>query len=164
VGKTVGLYFSAHSPGPCKNFTLELVEIYNELLKKGETFEIVFLSLDDEEKDFEDYYASMPWLALPFAHNTVKDLCHRLYVADEDIPCLIIIGPDGKRVKTGNAVYLIEKYGIRAYPFTKERLDELDAEIDAEDEAKRKAQTLESLLVSDERNFVIKHGGAQVSY
>jgi hypothetical protein len=42
--------------------------------------------------------------------------------------------------------------------------NELDAEIDAEDEAKRKAQTLESLLVSDERNFVIKHGGAQVSY
>jgi nucleoredoxin len=50
------------------------VEIYNELLKKGEAFEIVFLSRDEEEKDFEDYYASMPWLTLPFADNTEKNL------------------------------------------------------------------------------------------
>jgi nucleoredoxin len=72
---------------------------------------------------------------------------------------LIILGPDGKTVQT-DAVGLIREYGIRAYPFTKERLDE----IRAEEKAKREAQTLESLLISDERNFVIKHGGAQVSY
>jgi nucleoredoxin len=70
---------------------------------------------------------------------------------------LIILGPDGKTVQT-DAVGLIREYGIRAYPFTKERLDELEAE----EKAKREAQNLESLLVSDERNFVIKHGGAQV--
>nr|ADE77325.1 unknown [Picea sitchensis] len=32
---------------------------------------------------------------------------------------------------------------------------------EAKEKAKRKAQTLESLLVFDECNFVIKHGGAQ---
>ena len=32
------------------------VEIYNELKNKGEDFEIVFLSWDTEEKDFEEYY------------------------------------------------------------------------------------------------------------
>ena len=42
----------------------------------------------------------------------------------------------------------------------KRRLDELEAK----EEAKREAQTLESLLVSDERKFVIKHGGEHVSY
>jgi hypothetical protein len=31
------------------------LSFYNELVKKGETFEIVFLSRDDEEKDFEDF-------------------------------------------------------------------------------------------------------------
>ena len=48
----------------------------------------------------------------------------------------------------------------QAYPFTKEKLNE----IEAEEKARQEAQTLESLLVSDERNFVLKHGGAQVSY
>ena len=46
------------------------MEIYNELLKKGKAFDIVFLSGDKEENSFEEYYASMPWLDLPFAENT----------------------------------------------------------------------------------------------
>ena len=49
VGKTMGMYFSSHSSGPRRNFTVELVEIYNELRKKGEAFEIVFLSRDKED-------------------------------------------------------------------------------------------------------------------
>jgi len=155
AGKTVGLYFSAHWCGPCRSFTPQLVEIYSELLKKGEAFEIVFLSRDKEEKAFEEYYASMPWLALPFADNTQKKLSR--YFRIEGIPTLIILGPDGKTIRN-DAVGLIREYGIRAYPFTKERLDDLEAE----EKAKREAQTLESVLVSDERNFVIKHGGAQV--
>jgi nucleoredoxin len=155
----VGLYFSDQSHA-YSEFTPELVKIYNELVKKGEDFEIVFLSRDYEEKDFEDYYASMPWLTLPFADSTIKNLSRYFHAK---MPSLIILGPDGKTLQTGDAVDLIMKYGIRAYPFTKERLDELRA-VDAEDEAKREAQTLESVLVSDDRNFVIRHGGAQVSY
>lgn len=155
VGKTVGLYFSAHWCGPCRNFTPQLVEIYNELLKRGEAFEIVFLSGDKGEKDFEEYYAGMPWLALPFGDNAEKNLSR--YFRVQGIPTLIILSPEGKTIQT-EAVGLIREYGIRAYPFTKERMDELEAE----EKAKRDAQTLESLLVSDERDFVIKHGGAQV--
>lgn len=150
----MGLYFSAHWNTPCRNFTPELVEIYNKLLKKGEAFEIVFLSCDEEE-DYEEYCASMPWLALPFGDNAEHNLCRCFRV--KGIPTLIILGSDRKTVQT-HAVHLIREYGMRGYPFTKERLDELEAE----DKAKREAQTLESLLVSDERNFVINHGGAQV--
>ena len=123
--KTLGLNFSAHWCGPCRNFTPQLVEIYNELLKKGEAFEIVFLSGDKEEKAFEKYYASMPWLALPFADHTEKKLS--CYFKVEGIPTLIILGPDRKTLQT-DAVGLIQEYGIRAYPFTTEQLDELEAE------------------------------------
>jgi len=61
----VGVYFLAHWCGPYRNFT-QLVEIYKDLMKKGVAFEIVFVSSDIEEKAFEEYYASMSWLALPF--------------------------------------------------------------------------------------------------
>jgi nucleoredoxin len=75
----------------------------------------------------------MPWMALPFVDNTEKNLYR--YFQIDDIPSLIILGPDGKTVQTGG-VDLIREYGIRAYPFTKERLDEVRAKVDAEDEAK----------------------------
>ena len=77
----------------------------------------------------------------------------------KDYWTLIILGPDGKTVET-DAVGHIRDYGIRAYPFTKDQL----VEIEVEDNAKREAQTLESLLVFDEHNFVMKHGGDQVRY
>ena len=93
------------------------MEVYNKLMKKGEAFEIVFLSADGEEKSFEEYYASMPWLALPLADNAEKKLSRYFRVGG--IPTLIILGPDGKTIQTG-AVRLIREYGIRAYPFTKE--------------------------------------------
>ena len=76
----------------------------------------------------------MPWLALPFADHTEKKFT---------------------TLQT-DAVGLIQEYGIWAYPFTKEQLDELEAE----EKARQEAQTLESLLVSDESNFVLKHEGA----
>ena len=94
----MGLYFLAHWCGPCRNFTPQLVEIYNEILKKGEAFEIVFISSDTEEKDFKEYYASMPWLAFPFGDNAKKYLSR--YFRVQGIPTLIILGPDGKTVLT----------------------------------------------------------------
>ena len=73
-GKVIGLYFSAHWCPPCRRFTPELVEWYNEL-KKGplkDKFDIVFISSDREEKAFDEYFDSMPWLALPYAERELK--------------------------------------------------------------------------------------------
>ncbi|KAH9305975.1 hypothetical protein KI387_010379, partial [Taxus chinensis] len=151
VGKTVGLYFSAHWSAPCLNFTPQLVDIYNDLKSRGEDFEIVFLSANSEENAFQEYYGSMPWLALPFGDKTGKKLSQ--YFQVQGIPALIVIGPNGKTVQT-KTVSLVQRYGIRAYPFTTERLKEI--------EGRKQGQTLESLLVSDTRDFVIKHGGEKV--
>ncbi|XP_057844342.2 probable nucleoredoxin 1-2 isoform X2 [Cryptomeria japonica] len=155
VGKTIGLYFSANWCGPCHNFTPLLVDIYNEIKSRGEDFEIVFLSADLEEEAFEEHYGNMPWLALPFGDKTEKKLSQ--YYRVQDIPTLIILGPNGKTVQTDTAS-LVQRYGTRVYPFTAERLKE----IEGEEEARRQDQTLESLLVSDTRDFVIKNGGEKV--
>merc|ERR1711915_49463 len=155
VGKIVGLYFSDLWCGSSRNFTPQLVEIYNEPMKKGVAFEIVFVSSDTDEEAFEEYYASMPWLALPFEDKIQKKLFR--YFQVKATPTLIVLGPDGKTVQM-EALGLIQDYGIQAYPFTEERLKELQAE----EKARQEAQTLESLLVSEDRDFLIKNGGSNV--
>uniref|UniRef100_A0A0D6QVY9 protein-disulfide reductase n=1 Tax=Araucaria cunninghamii TaxID=56994 RepID=A0A0D6QVY9_ARACU len=151
AGKTVCLYFSAHWCPPCRGFTPQLIQFYNELRKRGEDLEIVFISSDKDEVSFQEYFESMPWLALPFRDPVGKTLSR--YFEVEEIPALIALGPDGKTLQT-KAVELVMEYGVQVYPFTAKKLDELKAK----EEARRAAQTLESLLVSDERNFVITHG------
>lgn len=67
-GKYVGLYFSAHWCPPCQAFTPTLANFYNSsTVQKGEKLlEIVFISSDKNEDQFDEYYNRMPWLALPY--------------------------------------------------------------------------------------------------
>lgn len=67
----VGLYFSASWCPPCATFTPILIERYNKIREAGKKFDIVFVSSDEDENDFNGYYEKMPWLALPF--NTEKN-------------------------------------------------------------------------------------------
>ncbi|XP_065873636.1 probable nucleoredoxin 1 [Euphorbia lathyris] len=154
-GKTVGLYFSLSSYKSCVEFTSKLAEVYEELKVKGENFEVVLISLDDDEETFQQSIENMPWLALPF-----KDKCQAKlirYFELSTVPTLVVIGPDGKTLNT-NVAEIIEEHGTEAYPFTPEKLAEL-AEID---KAREAAQTLESVLVSGDQNFVIGKDGAKV--
>lgn len=70
-GRTVGLYFSAHWCPPCRGFTPKLAEFYKKHHEEKK-FEIVFVSSDRNEGDFKQYYAEMPWLALPFTDRSRK--------------------------------------------------------------------------------------------
>ena len=72
--KVVALYFSASWCPPCRAFTPQLVDWYNEVNDGEKKVEIIFASLDKKEKDWEDYYAKMPWLSLPFGSAVIKQL------------------------------------------------------------------------------------------
>lgn len=154
-GKTVGLYFTVNSYPPCVEFTEKLVEIYNKLKEKGESFEVVMIYLDDNEEEFKGGFADMPWLSLPFDDKTCEKLVR--YFELRSIPRLVIIGPDGKTLNP-DVSELIDEHGIEAYPFTPEKLAEL-AEIE---KAKLESQTLESLLVSGDKDFVLDKSGSKV--
>ena len=50
-GKLAGLYFSARGHRMCCAFTPKLVEFYKVLKEKRENFEVVMISIDNEEED-----------------------------------------------------------------------------------------------------------------
>ncbi|GAV61030.1 C1_3 domain-containing protein/Thioredoxin_8 domain-containing protein [Cephalotus follicularis] len=155
-GKIVGLYFSLSLYNSCVKFTPKLVDVYEKLKAKGENFEIVLISLDDEEETFQQGFGSMPWLALPFKDKSREKLAR--YFELSTVPTLVIIGPDGKTVHS-NVAETIEEHGSLAYPFTPEKF----AELVKLEKAKQDAQTLESVLVSGDQDFVIGKDGAKIS-
>jgi len=129
VGKTVGLYFSAHRCLPCTKFTSKLVSIYSNLREKNEDFEIVFVSLDRDKDGYLQCYSDMPWLALPYDAEFSKSLSW--YFDIQGIPTLVIIGPDGRTV-TREGRNLINLHLEMAFPFTEAQLRLLQEKMDEE--------------------------------
>ncbi|XP_071849006.1 nucleoredoxin-like [Apostichopus japonicus] len=109
-GKVLGIYFSAHWCPPCKGFTPRLVDFYNKVNEAGKNFEIVFSSGDRNEASFKEYFATMPWLALPFQDQRAKQLSAIFEVSG--IPMLIIIDEYGKVITSqGRAAVTSDKEG-----------------------------------------------------
>ncbi|CAN6240821.1 unnamed protein product [Urochloa humidicola] len=124
TGKTVGLYFGAHWCPPCHSFTKQLMEAYNELriLRPG-SFEVIFISMDRSKEEFQASLSAMSWLAIPYSDTSKQDLT-RIF-AIKGIPALLILGLDGKVLKTDGRT-AISTYGATAFPFTESRVSELD--------------------------------------
>lgn len=154
-GKVVGLYFSTSFYGPSLEFTEKLVEVYNKLTESGENFKVVLISLDSDEEAFKESFGNMPWLAVPCMDRTLNKLLSIFQLSE--LPTLVIIGPDGKTLHP-NVAEIIEEHGVQAYPFTPERL----AELEAITKAKLDAQTLESVLVQGDRDFVVQKDGTKI--
>lgn len=155
-GKNLGLYFSAAWCGPCQRFTPSLVEAYNELSSKG-NFEIIFVSADDDEKSFNEYFSKMPWLAVPFSDLERRDRLDDLFKV-RGIPHLIILDKDGK-LSTDNGVDFVREYGAEGYPFTPDKI----AQLVRQEAVARRDQSLRSIMVSSSRDFVISSKEEKVS-
>lgn len=127
VGKTVLLYFSAQWCGPCRAFLPTLVDVYNKIKEKNSDFEIVFISSDRDQSSFDDFFSGMPWLALPLEDERKAYLKKMFKI--RGIPSLVAIGPSGKTVNT-DAKAPLAVHGADAFPFTEEKIQELEKNID----------------------------------
>lgn len=158
-GKIVALYFFYSAYSSCAEFTPTLVQVYEKLKEKGENFEVVLVPLDEEEASFVESFAAMPWLALPFKDKSCERLAGHFEL--NKIPYLATIGADGKTMDVDFAD-IIEEHGfleaVEAFPFHQHKLNLL-----AENAKKKmEAQTLGSLLVSGDLDYVIAKEGAKV--
>ena len=57
-------------------------------------FEFIFVSSDRDEASFNEYFAEMPWLALPFSNRKAKGALSNMFDVS-GIPTLVTIAPDG---------------------------------------------------------------------
>ena len=96
-GKTVGVYCSAHWCPPCRQFTPQLAQFYEEYKRRDPNFEVVFVSSDRSKQDMLSYFQSHGnYLCCTFDGQARGGL-QRL-VKSSGIPCFAIFGPDGKMV------------------------------------------------------------------
>lgn len=154
--KTVGLYFLNSWDEDEKGlpFTTLLLDVYNQLKQRGEQFEVVVVPHKLSADAFKRAFETMPWLCVPFTDRTRDTLRAQFQYKGVSLTWIPIIGPEGKTLSY-NADELIQEHGADAYPFTQERINELE-------KAKQDPQSLESLLVYGGCDFVIGEDGSKV--
>jgi nucleoredoxin len=97
--KIIGVYFSAHWCPPCRAFTPLLAEAYKGIIAGGKSFEIVFISSDRDQDDFDTYFSEMPWITLPFASRDVAATIAKSFKISS-IPMLILLNGEDATVIT----------------------------------------------------------------
>lgn len=93
------VYVSAHWCPPCRKFTPMLANWYQS--NKAQV-EVVFLSCDHDEKGFQSYFASHPWMAVDYDDDAREALQAAIKV--QGIPRLVVLSGETGRVIVDNAV------------------------------------------------------------
>merc|ERR1712038_49843 len=116
------LYFSGHWCGPCRGFTPKLIEAYNELRANNPDFEVVFVTSDRSQEQFDEYFGTMPWAALPFDSKTeISSIEEKFEV--QGIPSMVVF-QDGQLLNK-SAVGLVRDQGAAGFPWKQEAVQEL---------------------------------------
>ena len=116
-GKTVGIYFSAHWCPPCRGFTPKLAEAYQKLKANGKELEIVFVSSDRDQHSFDEYFAEMPWLALPYEDRARKEALSKRFKVS-GIPSLVFVTDTGELITTDGRSAIMDDPEGAEFPWT----------------------------------------------
>lgn len=95
--KMVLIYMSAHWCNPCRQFTPKLELFYESANFDERAVEVVYTSWDRTQEEFDSYYSSMPWLAVPFDAVDVRENLKERYGITK-IPTVLLIRKDGTLV------------------------------------------------------------------
>jgi len=122
-----GVYFSAHWCGPCRQFTPVLIETYKTLKAAGKNFEVVFVSGDHSQAEYDEYFGSMPWTAVPFDDKKRIEALNQHFEV-EGIPHFVLLEGATGKVITKNARGRVEADRTGAeFPWHPKPLNTVDA-------------------------------------
>ena len=76
----MALYFAAYWCPASRNFTRILNEFYSQRNLDDKEFEVIYVSLDRTEEQFELAYDEMQWLSFHFGDEKIKQLKDRFEV------------------------------------------------------------------------------------
>ena len=85
---------SAHWCPPCRRFTPLLRKAYLDAVAAGKEFEVVFVSCDQNQVGFDEYFATMPWKAIPFEDADRRDKLSNTF-GIHGIPALLLMDEHG---------------------------------------------------------------------
>ena len=93
AGKIVGIYFSAHWCPPCRVLTPKIANFYNRHHVE-KNFEIIFVSLDDDEVSCKEHSKGTAWLAVDFSEQVlIQNLVKKFNISG--IPQLVMLDAEG---------------------------------------------------------------------
>lgn len=111
AGKAIGLFFSRQNAGCGISipWEQELAEFYKDGLK--DKMEIFYVSGDFDQKHFDEYFAEMPWRALPYKGHgreapEYKKMMELLGV--KGFPWLAVLNNDGTLITTNGSVKVMK--------------------------------------------------------
>ena len=93
------IYASASWCPPCREFYPVLVEFYNAVNRTSKQIEIIWLSRDRGQEEFESTKKNLPWLAVPFNQSHINELLERYEI--DVIPKLFLLNRDGSIAHDG---------------------------------------------------------------
>jgi len=108
TGKHVFVYASGHWCPPCRGFTPKLAEFYTKH-KVDRNFEVVFVSSDRSEDEFNEYFKEMPWYALPYADRMTKEKLSKMFKV-QGIPHLALLDPSGTLITANGRQKVMENF------------------------------------------------------
>lgn len=129
--KYLMLYFSAHWCPPCRAFTPKLSKAYTKLKKERSDFELVFVSSDSDEAQFNEYFGEMSFCALPYDKRDEKAALSKM-CGVQGIPQLTMLGPldeeTGSRPMINkNIRSFIENEEFDDFPFVKKNYGDVSS-------------------------------------
>jgi len=144
----VGVYFSAHWCGPCRSFTPKLIELYNKCREQDKSFEVVFASSDNNETEFNEYYAEMPWCTLSFSERVLEGALSNHFNVD-GIPTLVLLKGNGELITEEGRQAVT--YGVDYFPWGEEEMKRGEAEKEERDkQALEKAKEVENQVYCEQ--------------